>query len=167
MILGKWYWKVNFPHVRNKLNIARGLMAKLLAPPIIPEQSPGEGCEEIRLVWYISQFIFIDYIFDYIFVNYIFIIDFLILYLNILNLLHLLYLFYWLIESWKVFFITKVLKKQIRQCSLHCSFCLQLIWSEFSFFNWNSLHARPNSHYKIWSYKEKKNKKTKGYKKSV
>lgn len=40
-------------------------MAKLLAPPIIPEQSPGESCEEIRLVWYISQFIFIDYIFDY------------------------------------------------------------------------------------------------------
>ena len=166
MILGKWYWKVNFPHVRNKLNAARGLMAKLLAPQWFQSRAVVKAAKRC-LVWYISQFIFIDYIFDYIFVDYIFIIDFLILYLNILNLLPLLYLFYWLIESWNVFFIIELLTKQIRQRSLHCSFCLQLIWSEFSFFNWNSLHARPNSHYKIWSYKEKKKEKTKGYKKSV
>ena len=28
----------------------------------------------------------------------------------------------------------------------------------FFFFNWNSLHATLNSHYKAWSYKKKKKK---------
>ena len=31
------------------------------------------------------------------------------------------------------------------------------------FFNWDSLHARLNSHYKAWSYKKKKHKKIKAY----
>ena len=30
------------------------------------------------------------------------------------------------------------------------------------FFNWDSLHARLNSHYEAWSYKKKKHKKIKG-----
>ena len=34
-------------------------------------------------------------------------------------------------------------------------------------FNWGSLHARLNSHYKAWSYKKKKHKKIKAYRKSV
>ena len=34
------------------------------------------------------------------------------------------------------------------------------------FFNWYSLHARLNSHYEAWSYKEKKHKKVKAYMKS-
>ena len=34
------------------------------------------------------------------------------------------------------------------------------------FFNWDSLYARLNSHYKAWSYKKKKHKKIKGYRKS-
>ena len=33
--------------------------------------------------------------------------------------------------------------------------------------NWDSLHARLNSHHEAWSYKKKKNKKIKAYKKSV
>ena len=33
------------------------------------------------------------------------------------------------------------------------------------FFNWDSLHARLNSHYEAWSYKKKKDKKIKAYKK--
>ena len=37
----------------------------------------------------------------------------------------------------------------------------------FFFFNWNSLHARLNSHYEAWSYKKKKTKKITGYRKSV
>ena len=38
----------------------------------------------------------------------------------------------------------------------------------FFFFNWDSLHARLNSHYEAWSYKKKKStKKITGYKKSV
>ena len=42
------------------------------------------------------------------------------------------------------------------------------IWSFFSFlFNWDSLHTRLNSHYKAWSYKKKKHKKTKAYRKSL
>ena len=31
--------------------------------------------------------------------------------------------------------------------------------------NWDSLHARPNSHYKAWKYKKKKHKKIKAYRK--
>ena len=38
---------------------------------------------------------------------------------------------------------------------------------EFLFFNWDSLHARLNSHYDAWSYKKKKQKKVKAYRKSV
>ena len=39
--------------------------------------------------------------------------------------------------------------------------------AEDFFFNWNLLHARLNSHYKAWSYKKKKHKKIKAYRKSV
>ena len=34
-------------------------------------------------------------------------------------------------------------------------------------YNWDSLYARLNSHYKTWSYKKKKHKKIKAYSKSV
>ena len=34
-------------------------------------------------------------------------------------------------------------------------------------FNWDSLHARLNSHYKAWSYKKKEQKKIKAYRKSL
>ena len=37
----------------------------------------------------------------------------------------------------------------------------------WGFFNWDSFHARLNSHYKTWSYKKKKHKKIKTYRKSV
>ena len=37
----------------------------------------------------------------------------------------------------------------------------------FFFFNWDSFHARLNSHYKAWSYKKKKHKKIKAQRKSV
>ena len=36
----------------------------------------------------------------------------------------------------------------------------------YFFINWDSLHARLNSHYKAWSYKKKKHKKIKAYKKT-
>ena len=35
------------------------------------------------------------------------------------------------------------------------------------FLDWDSLHARLNSHYEVWSYKKKKHKKVKAYRKSV
>ena len=35
------------------------------------------------------------------------------------------------------------------------------------FFNWDSLHARLNSHYEAWSYKKKKHKKITAHMKSV
>ena len=35
------------------------------------------------------------------------------------------------------------------------------------FFNWDSFHARLNSHYKAWNYKKKKHKKIKAYSKSL
>ena len=37
----------------------------------------------------------------------------------------------------------------------------------FLFSNWNSLNERLNSYYKAWSYKKKKCKKIKGYRKSL
>ena len=37
----------------------------------------------------------------------------------------------------------------------------------FFFFNWDSLHARLNSHYVAWSYKKNKHKKVKVYRKFV
>ena len=40
-------------------------------------------------------------------------------------------------------------------------------FSSFFFFNWGSLLAMLNSHYKAWNYKKKKDKKIKAYKKSV
>ena len=42
-------------------------------------------------------------------------------------------------------------------------------FSELSFFlkNWHSLHVRLNTHYEAWSYKKKKHKKVKAYRKSV
>ena len=38
---------------------------------------------------------------------------------------------------------------------------------DFSFFNWDSLHARLNSHYETWSYKKESTKKITRYRKSV
>ena len=35
------------------------------------------------------------------------------------------------------------------------------------FFDWDSLHARLNSHYKAWSYKKKKHRKIKAYRNSL
>ena len=35
------------------------------------------------------------------------------------------------------------------------------------FFNWDSLHARLNSHYGAWSYKKRSTKKITGYRKSI
>ena len=37
----------------------------------------------------------------------------------------------------------------------------------FFFFDWDSLHARLDSHYEAWSCKKKKHKKIKAYMKSV
>ena len=37
----------------------------------------------------------------------------------------------------------------------------------FFFFNWDSLHARLNSHYETWSYKKRSKKQITGYIKSV
>ena len=39
--------------------------------------------------------------------------------------------------------------------------------SFFCFFNWYSLHASLNSHYDAWSYKKRKHKKVKAYRKSI
>ena len=40
-------------------------------------------------------------------------------------------------------------------------------WPGIILFNWDSLHARLNSHYEAWSYKKNKHKKIKAYRKSV
>ena len=38
---------------------------------------------------------------------------------------------------------------------------------KFFFFNWDSPHARLNSHYEAWSYKKRSTKRITGYRKSV
>ena len=44
---------------------------------------------------------------------------------------------------------------------------MQLTHFFFFFFNWYSLHARLNSHYEAWSYKKRKHKKVKAYRKPI
>ena len=44
--------------------------------------------------------------------------------------------------------------------------CCWKRWKTF-FLNWDSFHARLSSHYDAWSYKKKKHKKIKAYRKSV
>ena len=45
---------------------------------------------------------------------------------------------------------------------------LDILGNTFAvFFNWDSLHARLNSRYEAWSYKKRKHKKVKAYRKSV
>ena len=41
--------------------------------------------------------------------------------------------------------------------------CLIVDFKHVYFFNWDSLHASLNSHYEVWSYKKKKDKKIKAY----
>ena len=41
---------------------------------------------------------------------------------------------------------------------------MHFVFLNVLFFNWESLHARLNSHYKAWSYKKKKYKKIKASK---
>ena len=50
---------------------------------------------------------------------------------------------------------------------LAASYILANEIKNFFFFDWDSLHARLNSHYKAWSYKKKKHKKIKAYRKSL
>ena len=55
-------------------------------------------------------------------------------------------------------------------CCLYVKNLWQRIVSGFFFlfvfvFNWYSLHAKLNSHYKAWSYKKKKKKQIKAYRK--
>ena len=53
------------------------------------------------------------------------------------------------------------------QCLYELSFWIHVLMTCNFFFNWDSLQARLNSYYKAWSYKKKKHKKIKAYKKSV
>ena len=73
---------------------------------------------------------------------------------------------------------TGLIKKHLKRRKSHARSCLSLGWlynrekiienckSAFFFFNWDSLHARLNSHYEAWSYKKKSIKKITGYRKS-
>ena len=47
---------------------------------------------------------------------------------------------------------------------LHCSMC-STVSVFLYFFNWDSLHVRLNSHCKAWSYRKKKHKNIKAYRK--
>ena len=62
------------------------------------------------------------------------------------------------------FKITESLKLSYINFVKYLNICLYCI-----FFDWDSLHARLNSHYKAWSHKKKKHKKIKikTYRKSV
>ena len=62
------------------------------------------------------------------------------------------------------------LKVILETTSRHLSFSSFIMTSNiyiFVIFNWDSFHARLNSHYKTWSYKKKKHKNIKAYLKSL
>ena len=52
-------------------------------------------------------------------------------------------------------------------CKLYAMFIWSVIPIFDYFFNWDSVHAKMNKHYKAWSYKKKKHKKIKAYRKSL
>ena len=52
-------------------------------------------------------------------------------------------------------------------CSQYAFYMMTKFDRDIFFKNWDSLHARLNSHYKVWGYKNKKHKKIKAYRKSV
>ena len=60
------------------------------------------------------------------------------------------------------FIITKYLKQVDENLSICADKC-----GISGIFKWDSLHARLNSHYKVWSYKKKKHKKITAYRISV
>ena len=51
------------------------------------------------------------------------------------------------------------------QQTIFLGFMITLTEEKKIFLNWDSLYARQNSHYEAWSYKKKKNKKIKAYRK--
>ena len=67
------------------------------------------------------------------------------------------------IEIWNKY------KKQWKILSFYkCVPWMKIIWCMVPFFfNWDSLHARLNSHYQAWSYKKGSTKKITRYRKSV
>ena len=60
-----------------------------------------------------------------------------------------------------------IMESFILVCSKLSGLSFNIIANTTIFFNWDSLHARLNSHYKAWSYKKKKHKKIKAYRKYV
>ena len=60
--------------------------------------------------------------------------------------------------------LTELLRNSV--CDPRLYLKLSLFCNIF-FFNCDSLHARLNSHYEAWSYKKKKHRKVKAYRKSV
>ena len=68
---------------------------------------------------------------------------------------------------WRVeIFIMKGQEFNMNGRDFHVDRSRFLWWqAEIFFFNWDSLHPKLNSHYKAWSYKKKKHKKIKAYRK--
>ena len=60
--------------------------------------------------------------------------------------------------------ITKTASKKI-EALIHSMKFLSPEFALYLFFNWHSLHARLNSHYKAWKYKKKNHKKIKAWRK--
>ena len=65
-----------------------------------------------------------------------------------------------------------IVKRCIERCAVQLLYCIRFLawwlWKRWKvFFNWDSLHARLNSHYEVWSYKKKKHKKIRAHRISV
>ena len=69
-------------------------------------------------------------------------------------------------DCWKVLLVVTVFKN-VGERSTAKNYHPFGLLSVIFFFNWDSLHARLNSHYKAWSYKKRSTKKMTGYRKSV
>ena len=74
-------------------------------------------------------------------------------------------------QNWKNYLRTMVTPKLLQvimDYHLTTKSLKILLWPSLFFLkNWDSLHARLNSHYEAWSYKKKSTRKITGYRKSV
>ena len=81
---------------------------------------------------------------------------------------NLIYSFYKSFKWYQIYiFFFKEKKKRKKQKTVKFNINQRAIPVMQSQLNWDSLHARLNSHYEAWSYKKRSTKKITGYRKSV
>ena len=76
----------------------------------------------------------------------------------------------YVLNEWCLTISSNLMSTYFTEIELNIFFCFYMIWRwcfVVSFFNWDSLHSKLNSHYEACSYNKKDHKKIKVYRKSV